>query len=140
VGDGSKLVDATYIDNAAMVHLLAADRLGADAACAGKAYYISNGEPWPMARIINGILAAAGLPRVTRNVPPALAYALGAVLEAGYAALRLSGEPIMTRFVARQLATAHWYDISAARRDLGYCPTVSMDEGMKRLGESSSMK
>ena len=136
VGDGSKLVDATYIDNAAMAHLLAADRLSSGAACAGKAYYISNGEPWPMARIINGILAAAGLPPVTRSVSPAAAYALGAVLEAAYAAFRLSGEPLMTRFVTRQLATAHWYDISAARRDLGYKPSVTMDEAMRRLGES----
>lgn len=136
VGDGSKLVDATYIDNAAWAHLLAADRLSPGAACAGKTYYISNGEPWPMARIINGILAVVGMAPVTRSVPPAAAYALGAVLEAGYAALRLSGEPFMTRFIARQLATAHWYDISAARRDLGYAPSVSMEEGMRRLRDS----
>ena len=42
----------------------------------------------------------------------------------------------MTRFVAIQMSTAHWYDISAARRDLGYDPKVSVEEGLKRLGEA----
>jgi nucleoside-diphosphate-sugar epimerase len=65
-----------------------------------------------------------------------LAYAAGVALEAVYAVLRLPGEPAMTRFVARQLATAHWYDISAAERDLDYRPQVSMTEGLRRLEES----
>jgi nucleoside-diphosphate-sugar epimerase len=43
-------------------------------------------------------------------------------------------EPMMTAFLARQLGTAHWFDISAARRDLGYDPVVSLDEGFRRLG------
>jgi nucleoside-diphosphate-sugar epimerase len=69
-------------------------------------------------------------------VPAALAYAAGAGLEAVYRCLGREEEPLMTRFVARSLATAHWYDLSAARRDLGYVPTVSIDEGMRRLRES----
>jgi nucleoside-diphosphate-sugar epimerase len=39
----------------------------------------------------------------------------------------------MTRFVAKELATAHWFDISAARRDFGYQPEVTIDDGLKRL-------
>jgi nucleoside-diphosphate-sugar epimerase len=39
----------------------------------------------------------------------------------------------MTRFLAQQLATSHWFDISAARRDLGYEPQVGLDEGFRRL-------
>jgi nucleoside-diphosphate-sugar epimerase len=41
----------------------------------------------------------------------------------------------MTRFVARELATAHWFDISAAKRDLGYRPLVSLEDGLQRLAE-----
>jgi len=104
--------------------------------CAGKAYFISNGEPLAMADLINRILAAAGLPPVAKQVSPRFAYAAGAVLETVYRVLRLRGEPVMTRFVAKQLSTAHWFDISAARRDLGYEPVVSIDEGMRRLAES----
>jgi nucleoside-diphosphate-sugar epimerase len=39
----------------------------------------------------------------------------------------------MTRFLARELSTSHWFDLSAARRDLGYEPSVSLDEGLRRL-------
>lgn len=133
VGDGGKLVDCTYIDNAAHAHLCALDRLAPGAPCSGKAYYISNGEPLPMREIINKILAAGGLPAVAKSVPPGMAYAAGAVLEAVYGVLRKAEEPIMTRFVARQLSTAHWFDIGASKRDLGYTPHVSIDEGMERL-------
>jgi nucleoside-diphosphate-sugar epimerase len=133
IGDQTKLVDSTYIDNAAEAHLLAADRLAPDAACAGRAYFISQGQPLPIAELINRILDAAGLPPVEKTVAPGVAYAAGAVMETVYGFLRIKSEPRMTRFLARQLATAHWYDISAARRDLGYQPAVSIDEGMERL-------
>lgn len=133
VGDGSKKVDGVYVDNAADAHVAALDRLAPDAACAGRAYFITNDEPIATADLINRIVGAAGLPPVDRRVPPGVAYTVGAILEFVFALFRLPGEPPMTRFVAKQLSTAHWYDISAARRDLGYVPRVSTDEGMERL-------
>jgi nucleoside-diphosphate-sugar epimerase len=135
VGTGESLVDSTYIDNAAHAHLCAIERLAPGAPCAGKAYFISNGEPLPMAELLNRILTAADVPPVTRRVPAALAYAAGAVMECGHRLLRKSGEPRMTRFVARQLATAHWFTLDAARRDLGYAPIVSTDDGMRQLAQ-----
>jgi nucleoside-diphosphate-sugar epimerase len=57
------------------------------------------------------------------------------MLEQWYQMRHITHEPIMTRFVARQLSTDHWFDISAAKRDLAYAPLVSIDEGMKRLAE-----
>jgi nucleoside-diphosphate-sugar epimerase len=128
-------VDVTYIDNAAAVHLNAADRLSVGSPCAGKAYFISNGEPVDLWDFINRVLAEAGLPPVTRTVSAWKARFAGRVLEWLYWLFRLAGEPPMTRFVAVQLSTSHWYDISAAKRDLGYEPTVTVDEGLKRLGE-----
>jgi nucleoside-diphosphate-sugar epimerase len=103
---------------------------------AGKAYFITQGEPMPMEQLLNRILDAGGLPPVTRRIPAGLAYAVGALLEAGYRLFGLDGEPLMTRFVARQLATAHHFDISAARRELGYEPAVGFDDGMERLAAS----
>jgi nucleoside-diphosphate-sugar epimerase len=133
VGDGSNLVDTVYIDNAVDAHLLAADRLAPGAPCAGRPYFISNGEPWPMKKIINGILGAAGLPAEERSVPIKAALFAGAVFENLFKVFPNKGGPRMTRFVARNFATAHWFDISAARRDLGYEPRVSIDEGLARL-------
>lgn len=136
IGDRPNLVDSVYVDNAADAHLLAADRLGPGSKVAGNAYFITQGEPIPMADLLNRILAAGGLPPVTRRIPTGVAYSLGAVLECVYRTVRIDSEPIMTRFVARQLSTAHWFDISAARRELGYEPAISTEEGMRRLAES----
>jgi len=128
-----KLVDTIYIDNAADAHLLALDHLGPGSACAGKVYFISQGEPLPVNELINRILDAAGLPGLEPSVPPGLAVVAGAVLETAHRLLRIPGEPRMTRFLARQLASAHWFDLTAARRDLGYEPAISIDEGFVRL-------
>lgn len=132
VGDGANLLDSVFVDNAADAHLLALDRLTPDAACAGKAYFISNGEPLRADDLVNRIVVAGGLPAVTRYVRFGLAYAIGAVLEVVFKILPL-GEPPMTRFVARQLSTSHYYDLTAARRDLDYAPAISIDAGMQLL-------
>ena len=85
--------------------------------------------------MVNNILAAGGLPPVKQSIPTGAARCLGAVLETIYSLFRISAEPPMTRFVAEELATAHWFDISAAKRDLGYMPRVSTTEGLKRLAQ-----
>lgn len=133
VGDGKCLVDVTYIDNAAEAHLLAADRLAPGAACAGRAYFISQGEPVRLWDWLNGLLARLGVPPGRRRVSYRIAYAAGAVLEAAHRAFRLRGELRMTRFLAAQLALDHYFDISAARKDLGYVPRVTTAEGVDRL-------
>jgi nucleoside-diphosphate-sugar epimerase len=135
IGSRPCLVDTVYVDNAARAHLLAGDCLARVGTAAGKAYFISNGEPLPLWEMVNRILACAGLPPVTRSIPAKAAYAIGACCEGIWRTLRLSGEPPMTRFVAREMATSHWFDISAARRDLGYHPEISIDEGLVRLKE-----
>ncbi len=135
IGREDKLVDATYIDDAVAAHLLAADRLAPDAACAGRAYFVAQGDPRPCWEIPNAILAAAGLPPVSKRLPKPLAWGAGALCEALWALLRRDDEPPLTRFVARQLSTAHWYDIGAARRDLGYEPRVGIEQGLAILRE-----
>lgn len=133
VGDGENRIDTTYVDNAAQAHFDAFEHLAPDAACAGRAYFISNGEPRTVREIVNGLLQAAGAPLVTRTIPFRVAYAVGAVCEGLWHALPLKGEPPMTRFLAEQLSTTHWYDMAPARRDFGYVPRVTIDEGLTRL-------
>ncbi len=136
VGSGGNLVDTTYIDNAAQAHVDALHHLHPAAACAGKAYFISNGEPWPLREVLNGLLRAAGAPEVHKSLPFRAAYAIGAVCEGLWTALPLRGDPPMTRFLAEQLSTAHWYSMAPAQRDFGYVPKVSMEEGLARLRAS----
>ncbi|MCU8070768.1 2-alkyl-3-oxoalkanoate reductase [Shewanella oncorhynchi] len=134
VGREDKLVDTIYIDNAAYAHVLAALELcQAKPKCQGKAYFLSNDEPITMAKMLNLILACDALPPVTKRVPQSVAYVVGAVLESIHYLLKKQEEPMMTRFVARQLSCSHYFDISAAKRDLGYRALVSINQGMARL-------
>lgn len=133
IGSRPCLVDTIYVDNAARAHLQAAERLAPGTRPAGKVYFLSNGEPVPLWEMINHILAAADIPPVSKGIPSWAAYAAGILCEQLWGGLNLTGEPPMTRFVARELATAHWFDISAARRDLGYNPEISISEGLNRL-------
>jgi nucleoside-diphosphate-sugar epimerase len=130
VGDGENRMDTTFIDNAVDAHLRALDALQPAAACAGRAYFISNGEPLSAREIVNDLLRAADAPEVDATIPFAVAYAAGALMEATWKLLKLDGEPVMTRFLAEQLSTPHWYDISASGRDFGYFPRTSVAEGL----------
>jgi len=128
VGTGSALMDSTYTDNAVTALLAAVDRMDA---AAGRALVVSNGEPRPVAELLGQICAAAGVPGPRRRVPTGLAYAAGLVAE-GIGRIRRT-EPPMTRFLAEQLSTAHWFDQRETRAVLDWAPAVSLDEGFARL-------
>jgi nucleoside-diphosphate-sugar epimerase len=132
IGGGNQ-VDVTYVDNAAHAHLLALDALGGDPPRpAGKAYFITQGTPVHPDAWVGAILRDIGIAPVTRRVGLPIAYALGAMMEAAWSLFGIEGEPMMTRFVAAQLGTSHYYDLAAARRDLGYELLVSDDEAHRR--------
>ncbi|NNL40992.1 MAG: NAD-dependent epimerase/dehydratase family protein [Desulfobacterales bacterium] len=133
VGNGENLVDTIYIDNAAEAHILAAENLDKNPQISGNVYFISQNEPVPLWSMVNNILKAAGLKPVKGSISKQSAWIVGAVFEFFYQILSIEREPPMTRFVANELATSHWFDISAAKRDLGYSPRVSIKEGLKTL-------
>jgi len=131
VGDGQNVVSLTHVDNAAEAHLAAADALEE---VAGRAFFVANREPVRLWDWVNEVLAAHGVPPVTRRISARAAYAAGAMCEGVWSALRLRGEPPMTRFVARQLATSHSYDVSEFERLTGYRELVDSEETTRRLG------
>jgi len=134
VGKIDKLVDTIYIDNAVYGHLLAAVELNKEnSQCAGKAYFLSNDEPILMSTMLNKILSSANLPKVTARISSHLAYLVGTLLEWWYLRTGNTNEPIMTRFVAKQLSTSHYFNISAAKQDFNYQALVSIDQGMVQL-------
>jgi nucleoside-diphosphate-sugar epimerase len=133
IGRRDPLIDPIYIDNAALAHLMAADRLEPGSPIAGRTYFVTQGETIPLWDMINHFLKAAGLAPVKRSVSRPVAFAAAGLLELTYVLSRRAQEPPMTRFLARQLSTTHWFNIDAARRDLGYQPRVSIAEGLERL-------
>jgi nucleoside-diphosphate-sugar epimerase len=132
VGDGSNRVSLTYIDNAAMAHVQAADRLAFGAPCAGRAYFVNDPEPVVFGEWLTTLVSRLGLPPVNRRLSIPAAVAVGAVLELVWTAFQLGGEPPLTRSVARNLGISHAYSIDEAVRDLGYTPVVKAAEGFDR--------
>ncbi|HEY4990009.1 MAG TPA: NAD-dependent epimerase/dehydratase family protein [Opitutaceae bacterium] len=134
VGSGTNRVDMVHVENAADAHVAAEASLARpDNAAGGRAYFITNGEPVVIWDWINGLLKGLGEPPVTRRIPLSVASAVGCACEFAWTVIRLPGEPPMTRFIAAELAKDHWFDISAARRDLGYAPRKGMAEGTAEL-------
>ena len=136
VGDGTNQVDTIYIDNAAMAHIQAAEAMEPGSPVCGSAYFLSQDDPVNCWGWINDVLELAGLPRVRKSISYYWAYRLGYSLETAYQLGNFEKEPRMTRFLAAQLAKSHYFDISRAKKDFGYFPKVSNEEGMRRLGES----
>jgi nucleoside-diphosphate-sugar epimerase len=133
VGNGKNMIDAVYVENAAAAHLLAADALRPQSPVGGKAYFITNGQPVNCWQWINDILQLSGLAPIKRRISLSVAYTIGAAIEGLWTLLCRTDEPPMTRFLAAQLGTSHYFNIAAARRDLGYQPRIPMEEGMQRL-------
>ena len=133
VGGGCALVDTTYIDNAIAALIAALDSVAPGAACSGRAYVISNGEPRPIRELVRGICCAAGVSFEPRSVSLRAGQTIGSIVERVWPVVRRGDEPPLTRFVAEQLGTAHWFDLRPAHDDLGWSPSVSIDEGLLRL-------
>jgi nucleoside-diphosphate-sugar epimerase len=134
VGEGKNRVDMVHVENAADAHIDAERAIHLRGSPAGgRAYFITNGEPVVLWEWINALLAALGEPPVTRKISLRAASAIGRACELAWGLLPVAAEPPMTRFIAAELARDHWFDISAARRDLGYSPKVGMREGTARL-------
>jgi nucleoside-diphosphate-sugar epimerase len=130
IGSGAALIDTTYIDNAADAIVASADRarrLG------GRALVVSNGQPRPVRELLNRIALAAGLEPPRLRVPFGVARAAGVVLERAWERLHREDDPPITRFLAEQLSTAHWFDQRETREALGWRPDVDLDEGFVRL-------
>jgi nucleoside-diphosphate-sugar epimerase len=122
-GTGSNRVDTVHVGDAAAAHVLAVEKLAADSPLAGASYFITQGRPCTLAATVRGLLAHDGSAVDVRGVPASAARAAATLLEVTAKAARRRHRPLLTRFLVAELTRAHWFDISAARRDLGYTPT-----------------
>ncbi|MCE5303215.1 MAG: NAD-dependent epimerase/dehydratase family protein [Planctomycetaceae bacterium] len=136
VGDGTNLVDTSYVENVATAHVQAADALRPGSPVAGRAYFISQGDPVNCWQWINQVVTMAGLPPIQKTISRRAAWWVGAGCETLYWLLQRKSEPPMSRFLAAELSSSHFFDIRRAQKDFGYEPKISTAEGLQRLAAS----
>ena len=130
LGSGGALIDTTFVDNAVAALVAAVDACGH---AHGEALVVSNGEPRPVAEILARVCRAAGVPGPSRHVPAGVGRLAGSLVDLVWAASGREETPPLTRFLAEQLTTAHWFDQRRTREVLGWAPAVGLDEGFRRL-------
>ena len=135
IGSGTALIDTTYVDNAVSAIVAGLDHAEG---VHGRSYVVTNGEPRPVAELLARICTACGAPAPSWRVPARLARTAGAVVETVWRIRPGRDEPPMTRFLAEQLSTAHWFDQRRVRADLHWSPTVTIDEGLALLAAWSA--
>jgi nucleoside-diphosphate-sugar epimerase len=126
IGDGQNLVDLTYVENVADALVRALDAKAAT----GKTYMITNDEHVRLWDVIRMVLRRLGISSNLRRVPLAAALVAASLMECR--ATLTGREPLLTRYSAAILGRTQTYDISAARRDLGYAPRISVADGIER--------
>lgn len=132
LGGGQARIDLTYVDNVVDAMLLGCS---AAPAALGQAYNISNGEPLPFREVVEKLFAMLDIPLRTRSIPYGAAYGIAGLLELAYRVLPLRGEPLLTRYTVGSVAIPHTLDITLAREQLGYKPSVSVWDGLQRFAD-----
>lgn len=134
IGDGSNLVDIIHVKNAAHAHILALRSLIDKRELHGHAYFLGQDKPVNLWDFINRVLVLNKVKPIKASISFKLAYMIGFLLEKVYGLLQIfKTEPRMTRFIALQLGKSHYFSHKKAKKDLGYSPLISIDEGLDQI-------
>ena len=132
LGSGTNKVALTYVDNAAVAHLQAADALAVGSPNAGRAYFITDGDPVVVWEWLDELFEAVGAGRIRGRVPTGVAMPLAGLVEWVWRTFGVASEPPITRFTVAQTSTSHWYDLHNARADFSYTPIVDPETAFSR--------
>ncbi|MCK5820835.1 MAG: NAD-dependent epimerase/dehydratase family protein [Bacteroidales bacterium] len=130
IGKGTNRIDTIFIDNLIDAHINALESLDSKSSCRGKIYFVSNDDPVLMWEFINKILERAGMDKIQKKIPTRLALFIASISSAYHLAFIPDKEPLLTPFLIKELSQSHWFDISNTKKDLGYAPRITNEEGL----------
>lgn len=136
VGKGENLTDLTYIEDCIEAHILALKAIKQNPAISGQSYFISQGEPVNLWGWVDMVLERCGMSKITRSLPKSVAYSIAVILEKLNSIFLIKKEPLLTRFLVCEMATSHYFNIAAAKNDLGYYPKYSIDQALEETFDS----
>lgn len=130
IGDGQARIDVTYVAN---VVAAAEACMRLDVTGDGRAFNITNGEPMPVSELLARLFGTLDLKVRMVPLPRRLAVTLGALAEKVANILPGQPEPRLSRYGVGVLGFSQTLDISAARQQLGYAPSISVADGIDRF-------
>lgn len=135
LGSGAALVDTLYVTNAVDAIVAALDSV---TRVHGESLVVTNGQPRPIGEFIERLARAGGAPKPKLRIPAPLALAAGSAIDGVWNLREHGDEPPLTRFLAEQMTTAHWFDQRRTREVLRWQPAVSFEAGMAALARHYS--
>jgi len=127
IGDGENRLNLTYAGNEAEGCILAATNEQA----VGKAYNLSNDGILTQRQYFNKIAECLGAEPVRRKVPYKVAYGAAFMMELFGHLFRTKNPPLVTRYSVWLIGRRCFFSAQRARRELGWQPTVSYDQGIE---------
>lgn len=128
VGDGSQAMSTAHVDNVChAVELAIAKGRG------GEAYFVSDAADSTLKQVISGLLQTRAVEPPRASAPLPVAWLMAGVMEWMWRTFERKGEPPITRQMLRLIGQPFTLDISKARRELGYAPEVSWEQGIKAM-------
>ncbi|WLR51153.1 NAD(P)-dependent oxidoreductase [Bacillus tianshenii] len=130
IHDGQALLDLTYVENVVEAILLCMD---SPEASLGEKYNITNGERVHLKDILEKVFDQLDMPFNTKKIPFSVAFSLAGLMEWGAKHFRNNEEPPLTRYTVSVLAKSQTLSIEKAKRELGYEPRISIEEGIQQF-------
>jgi len=128
VAGGRHLTSTCHVDNAVHGMLLAAER-----SRGGEIYFLTDGEPVELRVFLTRLLKTAGVTPGDGSVPRWLARTAAWLAELAWRVFRLAGEPPITRSAIRLIGEEVTVVDDKARRELGYAPVVTREQGLAAI-------
>ncbi|MEV4800289.1 NAD-dependent epimerase/dehydratase family protein [Nonomuraea sp. NPDC049421] len=129
IDHGRHIVDFVHVENLAAATLLALTR-----GRHGGVYYVTDGTPMPIRDFLPPLLATRGVDlSKSRSVPLAMAVPIAALVDRTARLLRRKSAPPLTNWLVSFTGRDRSYDITAARRELGYSPDMTLERGLAEM-------
>lgn len=128
IDGGRARTSTTHIAN--LVHAV---DLALQRGTGGNAYFVTDEGTTTVREFLAALLATRGASPPEKSVPGWLARTLAAMMELWWRALSLDSDPPLTRFAASMMSRDCTIRIDKARRELGYAPVISREDGLQQL-------
>lgn len=99
----------------------------------GSAYFVSDAGTRTIRQFLTALARTQGVELSNQSVSSALMRAASVVIEGLWRALSIRRAPPITRFAIAMLSSTVTVDDSRARRELGYAPEITVDEGLRAM-------